>query len=134
MTENLPEKSTAPAKKESTALGIAKVLGLVCVSPLLIVFGFLTVVSVFGIVFGTMHEVAPWIIVALLIFSLVPAVRDRISGKYDVADLTAQLALLQAELSETKMHLLEIEEATRFDKNLQSSKLDLKESETEASS
>ncbi|MBK9144870.1 MAG: hypothetical protein IPM23_20455 [Candidatus Melainabacteria bacterium] len=117
--ENLPDKT--PEKQENTAVGIAKVLGLICVSPLLIIFGSVTLIALAGILFGTMHEVAPWIILAICVSSLMPAIRDRISGKKELQAMQIQLEALRAELAETRLQMLELEEGHRFDRTLETS-------------
>ncbi|MCA9801189.1 MAG: hypothetical protein KC777_04345 [Cyanobacteria bacterium HKST-UBA02] len=117
--ENLPDKTSG--KQENTAVGIAKVIGLICVSPLLIIFGSVTLIALAGILFGTMHEVAPWIILAICVSSLIPAIRDRISGKKELQAMQIQLDALRAELAETKLQMLELEEGHRFDRTLKTS-------------
>ncbi|MGD9683740.1 MAG: hypothetical protein AB7W16_21450 [Candidatus Obscuribacterales bacterium] len=117
--ENLPDRTSE--KQENTAVGIAKVIGLICVSPLLIIFGSVTLIALAGILFGTMHEVAPWIILAICVTGLIPAIRDRISGKKELQAMQIQLDALRAELAETRLQMLELEEGHRFDRTLETS-------------
>jgi len=118
--ENLPDKPPQQ-QKENTAVGIAKICGLVCVSPLLIIFGSATIIALAAILFGTMHEVAPWIILAICVSSLMPAVRDRISGKKELQAMQIELDALRAELAETRLQMLELEEGHKFDRSLKTS-------------
>ena len=84
--------------------------------------GFLTTICTLAIVFG---DAGPWITIGLLAISLHPAVRDRISGKYDAGRLEDRLTLLEMKLSETEKHLLDaqhqillLEEGADFEKKI----------------
>jgi len=105
-------------KSDGTAVKVATIFGLIFASPFIAVFGFLTIVSVVGIVFGTMHFWVPYLLLALLVASLVPSVRERFSGKHDRKDLETRLHQLEKELSDARMQIQTLEEGADFQRKL----------------
>lgn len=130
--EQEPKVIIVKEKSDGTAVKMATIFGLICASPLLIVFGSLTIISVIAIVFGTMHSLVPLLLVALLVASFLPAVRERLSGKHDSKALEERMALLEKELSDARQQILQLEEGADFQHKLklsESAKMQIKKSE-----
>jgi hypothetical protein len=116
------EQSQPPAgKSDGSFLKIAGIVGLVMASPFIAFSAFFAIVCIMAcvaMICGTMHEFAPWIFLGLMLCGFVPAIRDRITGKYDQQRLKNQIDFLQAELLEAKKHILELEEGADFHRKL----------------
>jgi len=108
-------------KSDRTFLKVAGIVGLVMASPFIAFSAFFAIVCIMAciaMICGSMHEFAPWIFLGLMLCGFVPAIRDRITGKYNQQKLKNQIDFLQAELLEAKKHILELEEGADFHRKL----------------
>jgi hypothetical protein len=115
-----------PAEKVRPPMGalerVLLTIGLVAASPFIVVitlFAFACVVAISAMFFGTMHTYAPWLLLAVMAICLVPAIRDRMTGKYETDRLQKRIEILEAELAEAKKEILEFEEGIDFHRKLE---------------
>ena len=113
------EKSSQPAHFFDRAL---LTIGLVLASPFIFVIACFVIACAMAVavmLFGTMHEIAPWTLLTVLAICLVPAIKDRITGKYNNLQLQKRFETLEAELMEAKKQILELEEGVDFHRKLE---------------
>lgn len=115
-------------KNESTIVKLAKIIALVATSPLIFIGAIFAIVAVMTVVVvligsGTsvFHSIAPWLLFTVLLFSLLPAVRERVSGKTQIKALKAQIQQLELDLSEARLEALKHHETAEFHKKLNAS-------------
>lgn len=101
-------------KSEGGALKLAAILAFVVTSPFWMVFG----VVVVGCITGIMTEGGAWPFILLLALSMVPVVRDRLSGKYDSKKLQERITQLEMESSAARLELAQLHESIAFDQTL----------------
>jgi len=101
-------------KSEGGALKLAAIVAFVVTSPFWLVFG----VVVIGCITGVLTQGGAWPFIALLALSLVPVVRDRLSGKNDAKKLQERITQLEMEASATRLELAQLHESIAFDQTL----------------
>jgi hypothetical protein len=117
---NLPVEKT---KQPASALNkVLLTIGLVVASPFIFFLLFFVVAcltAIAAMLFGTMHEFAPWLFVTLLAIGFVPSIKDRVTGRYNSKELQKRVETLEAELSEARKHIHELEEGIDFHRQLE---------------
>jgi hypothetical protein len=101
-------------KSEGGALKLAAIVALVVTSPFWMVMG----IVVIGCITGILTEGGSWPYILLLALSMVPVVRDRLSGKHDAKRLQERITQLELEASSTRLELAQLHETIAFDTTL----------------
>ncbi len=101
-------------KSEGGALKLAAIVALVVTSPFWMVMG----IVVIGCITGILTEGGSWPYILLLALSMVPVVRDRLSGKHDAKRLQERITQLELEASATRLELAQLQETIAFDTTL----------------
>ena len=101
-------------KSDNGALKVATLVAIVATSP----FWFVLAVVLIGCIAGVVSDGGPWPYLVLLVVCLMPAVRDRMSGKYDSRKLQERIEQLEAEAADTGLQLLHLHETIDFDHKL----------------
>lgn len=100
-------------KSEGGALKLAAIVAFVATSPFWFILG-IVVIATFASIFSN----GAWPFIALLALSMVPVIRDRLSGKYDSKKLQERIAALEMEAAESRLALLQLQESIDFDTTL----------------
>lgn len=113
---NMDKERTVIIKEKSDggALKLAAIVALVATSPFWFVLGIVLI----GCITGIVCDGGAWPLLTLLALSLIPVVRDRLSGKYDSKRLQQRIDQLELEASQTRLELAQLEEAMHFDSTL----------------
>jgi hypothetical protein len=101
-------------KTEGGALKLAAIVAFVATSP----FWFILGVVLIGCFTGIVSNGGAWPFIALLAISLIPVVRDRLSGKNENKKLQARIAQLEMEAADARLALLHLQESIDFDTTL----------------
>ncbi len=101
-------------KSEGGALKLAAIVALVLTSPFWLVFG----VVVAGCITGVLTQGGAWPFILLFALSMVPIVRDRLSGKNDAKKLQDRITQLEMEATATRLELANLHESIAFDQTL----------------
>lgn len=122
-------------KTESTIVKLAKIIGLVAASPLILfggimVMGFVLIMflALLGSGAAVFHTAAPWLGAVIFLLALVPALRDRISNKKQILILQNKVRQLELELSEVRVETLKAYETAEFHRKLNETKTKTSES------
>ncbi|HEY9787476.1 MAG TPA: hypothetical protein V6D17_18955 [Candidatus Obscuribacterales bacterium] len=131
------EKETIIIKEKSDgqAVKVAAIAGLTLTSPFWMVLGICAIPFLFLIVFmffATLYHSLPWILAAMLVVSLIPAVRSFITNKNEVIRLQQRVNDLEKELLDAKLHIHMLEEGASFDDMLQAGALSEKSAKLDA--
>lgn len=106
--------------KDGTFLKTAGIIALVMASPFIVpivLFMALAVVAVVALMFGAMHEAAPWILLGL-VFCFIKPLKQRLSGQQQNNELLERINVLEGELAEARKQIFELEEGADFHRRL----------------
>ncbi|MDZ4835367.1 MAG: hypothetical protein SGJ27_16440 [Candidatus Melainabacteria bacterium] len=101
-------------KSEGGALKLAAIVALVVTSPFWLILG----VVVAGCITGVLTQGGAWPFIILFALSMVPIVRDRLSGKNDAKLLQERIRHLELEASAARLELAQLHETIAFDTTL----------------
>lgn len=101
-------------KSEGGALKLAAIVALVVTSPFWLIFG----VVVAGCITGVLTQSGGWPFIALFALSMIPVVRDRMSGKDEVKKLQERISQLEMEATAARVELAQLHETIAFDQTL----------------
>lgn len=101
-------------KSEGGALKLAAIVALVLTSPFWLILG----VVVAGCITGVLTQGGGWPFVVLFALSMVPVVRQRLSGKDEVKKLQDRITQLEMEATAARVELAQLHETMAFDQTL----------------
>ncbi len=101
-------------KSEGGALKLAAIVALVVTSPFWMILG----VVVAGCVTGVLTQGGGWPFVVLFALSMVPVIRQRLSGKDEINKLHERIAQLELEATAARVELAQLHETIAFDQTL----------------
>ncbi len=113
-------------KSDGAAVKVAALVALVATSP----FWFIIVITLVVALTSSFLHAGVWPFIFLLALSLIPAVRDRISGKHDGKRLEKRIEELEMDNADLRLQYLALQESIEFDTTL---KLHAERSTTEQS-
>lgn len=101
-------------KSDGGAVKVAALVALVATSPFWFIIGITIVVALSS---SFLHA-GVWPFILLTIFSLFPAVRERISGKHDSKRLERRIEELELDNADLRLQYLALQESIEFDTTL----------------
>jgi hypothetical protein len=101
-------------KSEGGALKLAAIVAIVVTSPFWLILG----VVVAGCLTGVLTQSGGWPFMLLLALSMIPVVRERLSGKSEMKRLHDRITHLEMEATAARLELAQLHETIAFDQTL----------------